>query len=313
MRGEVTNPRCEAVFSWFATRQAGNVARRQLLAAGVPRGILDRRLASGYLLPAHQGVYRVAHLAPCPLAKEFAAALACGPGPLVSHRSAAMAYELLEYPVRGVVWLVSTGRRGDGVRGVRVQQTRRMPPEDVGFLGWLPLTSPARTLLDLGAVVEPGRLETAVARAQARSLVTEAALWEQLLRSRGCRGAAALRELLERHRPPANALSEAEGMILQLIRGAGLPEPLVNARLGRWRPDFWWPQHLVVAEYDSAAFHTDIRSFRRDREKSNELQLSGITVLRFTWHELTRTPEALTAKLRQALSRGFEDSPRHAW
>jgi len=94
-------------------------------------------------------------------------------------------------------------------------------------------------------------------------------------------------------------------MMLRLIRDSALPEPLVNERIGRWRPDFWWPDHRVVAEYDSSAFHTDIRSFRRDREKSNELQLMGITVLRFTWHELTRTPELLIARLRQALARGL--------
>ena len=92
--------------------------------------------------------------------------------------------------------------------------------------------------------------------------------------------------------------------MLRLIRRAGLPEPLVNARLGRWRPDFLWSAYRVVAEFDSRAFHSDIRSFRRDREKSNELQLAGFTVLRFTWYELTRTPELLVARIREALEAG---------
>ena len=210
---------------------------------------------------------------------------------------------MLSYPAIGGVWMISTTGRGIDLQGVRVQRTRRMAPDDVRFQGWLPLTSPARTLLDLGGIVEPDSLEEAVAAAQAKRLVREADLWEQVFDSRGCRGAAALRELMERHRPPANVLSKTERLMLRLIRDAGLPEPLVNERLGRWRPDFWWPEHKVVAEYDSSAFHTDIRSFRRDREKSNELQLMGITILRFTWHELTRSPDVLVARIREALAR----------
>jgi very-short-patch-repair endonuclease len=94
---------------------------------------------------------------------------------------------------------------------------------------------------------------------------------------------------------------DAERLMLRLVREAGLPEPLVNRPFGRWRPDFHWPDQQVVAEFDSVAFHSDLRSFRRDREKSNELQLRGIVVLRFTWHELTREGESVVARLRQAL------------
>jgi very-short-patch-repair endonuclease len=67
--------------------------------------------------------------------------------------------------------------------------------------------------------------------------------------------------------------------------------------------DFFWPDHNVVAEFDGYAFHADPLAFRRDRERSNALQLMGITVLRFTWHHLTRTPRDLESRLRQALNR----------
>jgi very-short-patch-repair endonuclease len=89
--------------------------------------------------------------------------------------------------------------------------------------------------------------------------------------------------------------------MLRLIRRSGLPEPRVNVKLGRWRPDFYWPEHRVAAEFDSYEFHTDLGAFRRDREKSNDLQLRGVVVLRFTWHELTREPQAVVARLRRAL------------
>jgi len=167
--------------------------------------------------------------------------------------------------------------------------------------GWLPLTSPARTLLDLAGVEGPETLEESVAAAQVRRLVMEEDLWEQVARGNGRRGTKALRRLLERHAPPADVRSRAERLMLRLIRQAGLPEPKVNVKVGRWRPDFFWPEHRVAAEFDSYEFHTDIGAFRRDRQKSNELQLRGILVLRFTWLELTRTPTILETRLRQAL------------
>jgi very-short-patch-repair endonuclease len=180
-------------------------------------------------------------------------------------------------------------------------RTRALDPAEVRFVGWLPLTSPGRTLLDLAGVEDDETLEEAVAAAQVRRLVREEELWAQLARSNGRRGAKALRGLLDRLAPPAATRSKAERLLLRLIRRAGLPEPLVNAKVGRWWPDFYWPQHGVVAEFDSTGFHQDIGAFRRDREKSNELQLMGIIVLRFTWHALTREPGRLEARLRQAL------------
>jgi very-short-patch-repair endonuclease len=301
MRGESHKPSAMALFGWFASRQRGHVARRQLLAAGLSSKTIDRRLASGLLIPVHRGVYRVAHRAPAPLAKEMAAALASGPGALVSHRSAAAVWDMLPYPAAGDVWITNTSERGVGRTGVRVARTRALEPTDVRFTGWLPLTSPARTLLDIAGIVEDHRFESAVAEAQARRLVTETDLRAQVGRSNGRRGAAPLRLLLDRAAPPARTKREAELRMLRLIRAAGLPEPLVNQRAGRFEVDFYWPDHALVAEFDSYEFHTDIRAFRRDRERSNELQLMGIRVLRFTWYHLTRTPRGLEARLREAL------------
>jgi predicted transcriptional regulator of viral defense system len=293
-------------YAWFATRQAGHVARRQLLAAGVQSSAIDRRLRNGYLIAVHPGVYLVAHEAPAECAREYAATLACGPGAVISHRSAARVYGLTSYPAVGVIWLTSTSERGAGTRGIRLVRTRNLEEKDVQFENWLPVTSPARTLLDIAALEDAEKLEATVAAAQVRRLVTKEELWEELMDARGRRGAAALRALMERHTPPAETRSVAERLMLRLIRRSGLPEPRTNVWLGRWSPDFYWPEHSLVAEYDSYDFHTDIGAFRRDREKSNDLQLRGIVVLRFTWHELTREPQALVNRLRIAL--GLADS-----
>jgi very-short-patch-repair endonuclease len=301
MGGPIRKAPAQDALAWLATKQGGHVTRRQLTAVGVSRRRIERGLERGLLIPVHRGVYLLAHRAPSEWAREFAAVLACGPGALISHRSAGRVHGLTSYPATGQVWVTTTTERGANLRGVRTRQTRVLEPHDVAFEGWLPVTSPARTLLDLAGCEDADVLEEAVASAQVRRLVREEHLWEQLSRGNGRRGARELRRLMERNAPPAPTRSRAERMMLRLIRRSGLPEPLVNANIGRWYPDFYWPQEKVVAEYDSSTFHMDIASFRRDREKSNDLQLRGIVVLRFTWHELTRRPRALEARLRQAL------------
>ncbi|MGI9019578.1 MAG: type IV toxin-antitoxin system AbiEi family antitoxin domain-containing protein [Solirubrobacterales bacterium] len=295
------NPDPKAVLQWFATRQGGRAARRQLLAAGVSTNAIGRRVRSGLLLREHPGVYALAHRAPTEWGRELAATLACGPGSVTSHRSAARVHGFLPYPATGVIWVTTTSLRGTGASGVRLTRTRVLDPDEVVFEDWLPLTSPARTLLDVAGLEDAETLEEAVAAAQVRRAVTGEELWAQVLRSRGRRGAGALRTLLERSTPAAETRSVAERLMLRLIRRSGLPEPLVNKPLGGFRPDFYWPEQRVVAEFDSYRFHTDVAAFRRDREKSNELQLRGIVVLRFTWHELTREPRELEARLRRAL------------
>ncbi len=295
------NPSADRVIAWFAVRQANHVARRQLLARGVTEDAIFRRRRSGALTSIHPGVYRAAPAAPATREKEFAAVLAGGPGALLSHRSAADAYGVLRYPAAGEVWITNTSGRGTRRPGLRVLRTRVAQPQDVSFLDWLPITSPARTLLDLAGVVEPERLEAAVAEAQGRRLVREEDLRRQLATAHGRRGAGALRRLLEREAPPKRTKREAELRMLRLIRGAGLPEPLVNATVGAFEVDFYWPSHRVVAEFDSWEFHSDRRAFRRDRERTNDLQLRRIVVLRFTWQHLTARPGMLVARLRAAL------------
>jgi very-short-patch-repair endonuclease len=300
IRTPAAKPLADEAIVWFATRQHGRVARRQLLAAGVHRDAVARRVRSGLLLPGARGIYRVAHAPPTRFGKEMEASLACGPGALIGHRSATAIYGFLPYPAAANVWVTVTKARGTGFDGIILRRTGCLDPAEVRLIGWLPLTSPARTLVDLAGVVEEERLEQAVAAALQRS-VTMPELRRQLARSNGRRGAKALRRLLDGKAAPAHTKSEAELRMLSLVRRSGLPEPEVNVWVGRYLVDFYWPDHDLVAEFDGYAFHSDFRSFRRDRERSNTLQLMGITVLRFTWHDLTRRPSALIARLRRGL------------
>lgn len=87
-----------------------------------------------------------------------------------------------------------------------------------------------------------------------------------------------------------------------MIREAGLPEPDANADVEGQEVDLAWRERRGVVEFDSWRFHSDPRSFRRDRERTNELQLRGYTVLRFTWRQLTDRPQEIVAQVAAALA-----------
>jgi very-short-patch-repair endonuclease len=96
--------------------------------------------------------------------------------------------------------------------------------------------------------------------------------------------------------------SEAERRLLELVRAARLPAPATNRRLHGHEVDFVWrPQRLVV-EVDGYAFHSSRSAFERDRRRDADLIREGYRVIRLTWRQLTREPEAVVALLARALA-----------
>jgi Transcriptional regulator, AbiEi antitoxin len=162
--------RRERAIAEVASRQRGVVTRRQLRAAGLTTNAIDYRLRSARLHVLYRGVYMLGHARPAEGAREFGAVLACGPGAALSHRSAAGLWRLFP-PSRGEIDVTVSGRRCDSKRGIRVHRVDTLDRRDVRKLGGIPVTAPARTILDLAGVVGARELEQAMAEAQARRLV----------------------------------------------------------------------------------------------------------------------------------------------
>jgi very-short-patch-repair endonuclease len=236
-------------------------------------------------------------------ARETAAVLACGPRAFVSHRSAAYLWNLLPYPAKpGPVDVTVAGRKADPRPGLRIYCVKALDRRDVRRLAGIPITTPARTLLDLAAVVSASELERAIAEAQARRLVGRVDLADQVERSPRRRGVRAFRAAVEVDGGPAMTRSEAERRLLRLIRAADLPRPHVNARLGKYEVDFLWREQRLVVEVDSFRFHSPRARFERDRERDATLAAAGYTVIRVTWRQLVDTPEAVVARIAAALA-----------
>lgn len=283
----------------LAARQHGVVTRRQLLEAGVSRHRVDHLRTSGGLRPVQRGVYAVGPVS-APLSAEMAACLASGPHAVVSHQSAALLWRIPARADPPSRIHLSTPHRRRALRGIHLHRVGTLHPDEVTRLQGIPLTTPARTLLDLAAAVPERFLERALAEALARRVTTLAGLATLVGRHGGMRGVARLRCLVEAGRP-ALTRSEAEAAFLELMRRAKIPEPGTNVRVAGHEVDFVWRPERLIVEVDGYAFHSSPQAFQRDRTRDADLAAAGFRVIRVTWQQLTREREAVIARTARAL------------
>lgn len=187
--------------------------------------------------------------------------------------------------------------------GIRIHRPRTLPSDEVTTLNGLPITTPARTLLDLAAIgVRDRRLEAALDHAE-RVLRTD---WAEVAlvveRHPRRRGTPALRAVLAGYAPgTVETLSVLEEIVLELCDRAGIPRPTVNAVIEGRRRDFVWADRRVVVEADSYAWHRSPSALDDDRARDVELTLAGWTVLRFTYAQCTKRRAYVTTSIRRAL------------
>jgi very-short-patch-repair endonuclease len=280
--------------------QRGRVARRQLLAAGISSSAIARLVGGHRLIPVFRGVFAVGHAAHTELGDETAALLAVGDAALLGYESAARLCGLLPRNDRRIHIVNPT--RGPVLPGVRVHRSHTLTRRDVRVLNGLPLTSPARALLDVAADLSDRQLELAFDRGIVDRLFRAGDVADVVRRNRGRRGASRLHALLDAQRPTTVTRSEAEERVPALIRGAQLPEPVINARVHGYEVDFYWPAYGLVLEVDGFRYHSTRRAFEHDRRKDNDLRAAGLNTMRVTWRQITDEPLAVVARLAQALT-----------
>lgn len=279
-----------------AARQHGIVTSRQLAALDVGRGAVGARMRRGLLHAIHRGVYLWGPPTPSLLARAQAAVLACGEDARLSHDTSAALQRFRPAPT-GPLDVTIPGRHVR-VRGIRTHESPVAVPERRTVAG-LPVTSPARALLEIAPQLTPRELADAVEQAQVKRLVTKRDIAATIARARGRAGVRSLRAALDE---PAFTRSVAERKLVALLRAAKLPQPVFNAVTEGYEVDALWRRERVVLEFDSHAFHATKGALERDRRKTAVLQRGRYVVLRTTWHELTEESHALIARTAEALA-----------
>lgn len=211
----------------LADRQWGVVARQQLLAAGVTRRVIDRRIATGALVPIHVGVYAVGHRVLTWRGRFLAASLACGPDAVVSHRSAGILHGFLPLSSSQAVD-VSVPRRHRAQQGLILHHPRALASIDTTVKDAVPVAAPMRTLADLAALLGAVALERAVRQAERHRLLDVRALDAHLRAGRA--GTARLRGVISGFDEGLITRSELEQRFYALTRAARLVRPLANVR-----------------------------------------------------------------------------------
>jgi very-short-patch-repair endonuclease len=289
------------VVARIATSQNGAVTYEQLLQAGLQHSGIGRRSDRGLLHRIHRGIYVPGHEALAHRARETAAILATGEKAVISHASAASLWGFAAAEEEDVHVTV-VGRRRRSRPGLVVHYASSLDARDIRQLHGLPLTSPARTIVDLAATSYRD-LDRAFGDAHAQRLVTAREIEELLDRAGPCRGSRAVKALLTDN-ASGFTRSEAERLLRALIRSANLPPPRFNARVAGYEVDAVWPDRGLVVEVDGYAYHGHRAQFERDRRKDLALTAAGYRVIRVSWRQLTQEPMALVAVISSALSLG---------
>lgn len=293
----------------LAASQHGVVARRQLIAAGLPERTVDRWGSNGVLIGVFRAVYALGRPATRDESLMMAALLAAGEGALLTGRAAAAAWGF--------------GDRPDEIEVIRPAGiTRRLrgiaPHETVGAwihrgavtldercrIGPLALASPDRVLADLAGQTTDRDLRRYFLDAGRFGHLSSGCLTricESERRYRGRSGLVRMAGLWDPDKGSLRSHMEAEFRLMCAEQSVPLPE--TNRKIGRDEVDGVWWEARVVVELDSRRFHSDPFAQRDDAEKSRRLRAAGFMVLRFTWEEITGSPEVVARKILEALGR----------
>lgn len=306
-RVQLGNESADARIAAIADAQFGVFSRAQASDAGFSARQMQLRVAAERWEPRRRGVYRLVGAPQTLEQSAMAGVLYAGDGALISHGTAGRLWTI--EGARGIdveLWVSST-KKSDG-SGLAIHRGGRLDRADRTMLGPIPITNPARTIIDLSARMEDAPLVAAMEDAFRRRLVTPERLLvrAEILRRSGRPGAGRLAGLLAGRAEVAPLESALEARVWLLVQRTGLPLPQrqfwVSLPGGRYRLDFAWPEQRVALECDGWEHHGRRSAFAPDRARLSELASARWRVLPVTWDACTREPARVERWLRTALA-----------
>jgi very-short-patch-repair endonuclease len=290
----------------IARSQLGVVTIWQLRDAGVPDSSITNAVVRGRLIPVFHGVYCVGHAYLTVYGRMLAATLACGEGSVISHGTAAWVYGMADRRP-GQIDVIAPVESGRKIAGIK----RRFvpPPEgrEVWRRGGVPLTSPARTIVDCAGNLDGPGIDKLIEGASVAGVLDVAAI-DRVLDGPRRRNRKLLLRRLEpwrRYRRGIKIRSRMEAKLLPLLTEAALPIPLTNAKLrldGKtYEIDFLWREQKLVVETDGGRFHDNPAAGERDSDRNHALAAAGYHLPRLGWEDLRDRPEQTLGEIARLL------------
>jgi very-short-patch-repair endonuclease len=288
--------RPELALARLAAEQHGVVGMTQLRRLGLTKEDVAYRVRVGRVHPIFRGVYAVGHAALAQRGRFLAAVLAVGDGSALSRRAAAVLWQFWRWDGGAIDVRAPTQRRSRP--GIRVHRGP-IDPEDSTRRHGIPVTTPARTLLDLAPSLTQQALAHLVGLAEHARLVRVPSLKKDLDRWGPRPGTKHLRAVIAHGPAPTRSIMEAR--FLPLLDQHHLPRPEVNAKVLTYEVDGLYREQKLVIELDSHRWHDSPLAQAADRERTAALEAAGWRVIRFTSDELKHRPERALRRLRTAL------------
>ena len=292
----------------IATGQLAAFSRRQAHDAGISDRQLRSRVQSGILIKSGPNSFRSAMGPVSPLTELHGHILDIGGQVHVTALTAAALHGFDGYFVRRPFHLLVPRHRHVAREGVRLHRTDRLEPIDRCWIDGLPVTSAARTLVELARVVSPADLATCLDSALRDGLVSEDLVHRRIaaLRSSGRHGLPALLDVLVGNEVTRGGQSWLEREYLKLLSAAGLPRPETQVTLTKAgdrlvRVDCRFPGSRVVVELLGYRHHRTRAQMSNDVGRMNALLADGFLPYQFTYDQVTLSPLEVVAATRRAL------------
>jgi hypothetical protein len=291
----------------LAGRQHGVVSIRQLeQRLGFSHQAVERAVKAGRLHRIHHGVYAVGHMDLSVRGECLAAVLAVGPGALLSYYSAGWLWGIRQGLPKPIHVTGSVPRHHPAPKGIVRHRARNLIDEDRAMVDGIPVTSVARTQLDLAWKLRADRLPRVLARSEELGLLDLGAIHAVIERNRGHHGAKRLRYALAIYEPPTWTRSEFERHFVARLVAAGLPRPATGWNEVGYEIDICWPERRFGIELDAYETHGTRQAFETDHERDFDFAMAEIKIHRVSERQFRRKPAKVVGDIATLLFRREE-------
>jgi very-short-patch-repair endonuclease len=284
----------------LAGRQSGYVLHKQLVALGLGRGAIARRLKRGLLIRVYHGVYAVGHIPAHPQLRARGALLACGRESALAYGSARSLWGIMPPWFEPFEVLVIGARRRPV--GIRVHHSGVLLRRDIVVRDGLRVTSPALTVLHNAPRLTDKQMIRAVNELRMERRLTHEHLVDVVERFPRHAGARRVRAMFGvTVKEPDRSRFEDDWR--PFARAYGLRGWDTNKHICGYRVDVLFEPDLLIVELDGWGTHGTKPAFESDREQdATILAQLGIPTYRVTRHQFKADPARHAERIQTILA-----------